>query len=629
MNQACAPNAELFELLYDLAEDRLDAARSNRLETLLQSSAEMQQQYVDFMLLVGGLHRLRGEADASGRCPDASGQWSVASERRVESRELRVEESEGKWPESSDSRIPNPEIPVINLKIFKSQNLQTPALHSPLSTLHYWAFSYSVATVFLAVFLLGAWSYTITHPAVDSLAVKSSPDATPSREEVAKEPSQFIFVGHVSGMVDCQWSDDATATYPGAGVALNRRYALRSGLMEITYDSGATVILQGPCEYTIESTRGGYLQVGKLVARVESRESRVLSAKPQAANQKSEIRNQKSHSRLSTLDSRLFAVRTPTALVEDLGTEFGVEVGASGETTSHVFQGKVVVKVEGEWDRERGTGDKNSNPRTPNPEIVLSAGQSARVAPGNDAAITQIEQSAAASNFVRELPHSIVLTWFRLGEDDTGAVAGAPANRETREHQGRCRLEKRGGPRYAADAAPRGSTLAMSFSGAEGECFFTKSISCAVRDNFVIETWARVNKFDDQPQLIVHNGHSDRNGFGIIIKDGRWQGMFGGIGYTDSGVACQPGKWVHLAFVCQRGKTRMWVDGQPVGEPGRGWPVVPGGAFNLGGDHTNPSVGFNGDIDEVRVTAFAGSFRKEMLLCNSGAEKQGASSSEK
>ena len=40
-----------------------------------------------------------------------------------------------------------------------------------------------------------------------------------------------------------------------------------------------------------------------------------------------------------------FAVRTPTATVTDLGTEFGVEVSKDGNTTSHVFRGSVRLQV--------------------------------------------------------------------------------------------------------------------------------------------------------------------------------------------------------------------------------------------------------------------------------------------
>ena len=39
--------------------------------------------------------------------------------------------------------------------------------------------------------------------------------------------------------------------------------------MEITYDTGAKVILQGPVTYEVESTDGGFLSLGKLTARLE------------------------------------------------------------------------------------------------------------------------------------------------------------------------------------------------------------------------------------------------------------------------------------------------------------------------------------------------------------------------
>ena len=41
-------------------------------------------------------------------------------------------------------------------------------------------------------------------------------------------------------------------------VPLGRKYALASGLMEITYDTGAKVILQGPATYEMEAN-GGYI----------------------------------------------------------------------------------------------------------------------------------------------------------------------------------------------------------------------------------------------------------------------------------------------------------------------------------------------------------------------------------
>ena len=67
-------------------------------------------------------------------------------------------------------------------------------------------------------------------------------------------------------MVDCKWAGTA---FDAPGVPLGRKYELASGLVEITYDTGAKIILQGPVTYEVESGNGGYLAVGKLTARVE------------------------------------------------------------------------------------------------------------------------------------------------------------------------------------------------------------------------------------------------------------------------------------------------------------------------------------------------------------------------
>ena len=78
-------------------------------------------------------------------------------------------------------------------------------------------------------------------------------------------------VGRITGMVDCRWADPATEAFDRDDVPLGRKYALASGFMEITYNSGAKVILQGPATYEVESASGGFLSLGKLTARVEKK----------------------------------------------------------------------------------------------------------------------------------------------------------------------------------------------------------------------------------------------------------------------------------------------------------------------------------------------------------------------
>ena len=78
------------------------------------------------------------------------------------------------------------------------------------------------------------------------------------------------FVGHITGARDCTCSDPHPFA-AGMPVALGRTCDLTSGLLEISYDSGAKVILQGPCRYEVDSPAGGFLSLGKLTARVEQK----------------------------------------------------------------------------------------------------------------------------------------------------------------------------------------------------------------------------------------------------------------------------------------------------------------------------------------------------------------------
>ena len=125
-----------------------------------------------------------------------------------------------------------------------------------------------IAAVVMGMAMLGAWAYKISH--YQPQVVEAPSPTVPS--DVRPE---LVFVGRITGMVDCKWSDPSTEPFSGAYVPLGRKYALASGLMQITYDSGAKVILEGPCTYEVESRTGGYLSLGKLTAKVENERSEV------------------------------------------------------------------------------------------------------------------------------------------------------------------------------------------------------------------------------------------------------------------------------------------------------------------------------------------------------------------
>jgi hypothetical protein len=185
-------------------------------------------------------------------------------------------------------------------------------------------------------------------------------------------------------MVDCRWNDPKTPPATDAFVSLGQKFVLLSGLVEITYDTGAKVILQGPVTYEVESNNGGYLAVGKLTAKLEK------GPKSKVQGPKSDLAT--SHQPLAT---GLFAIRTPSAIVTDLGTEFGVEVNKQGSTTSHVFRGSVELRTL--------STDKNAKPIA----RVLRVNESAMVEydadrnSGNPVILTA--PSLKPSDFVREI----------------------------------------------------------------------------------------------------------------------------------------------------------------------------------------------------------------------------------
>jgi hypothetical protein len=269
-----------------------------------------------------------------------------------------------------------------------------------------WPVAYLVATVIFAIGLaVGARTY-VSHSA--QIAVQS-PRAAQGQSQPERELES---VGRITGMVDCQWEGSgfrvqgaadsgqqsacsgqnsagrqprSTNHYPLSTIRLGDKFALSSGLMEITYDSGAKVILQGPVTYEVESPTGGYLSVGKLTAKLEKRSA--------SASQKSEILNHKS---LPPVPCPLFAVRTPTAVVTDLGTEFGLEVTKDGNTMSHVYRGSVRLQV------------ASSDGTLQGANRVLHENESARVEKsrhqnGGDCTIVP-DSSARKVAFVREIP---------------------------------------------------------------------------------------------------------------------------------------------------------------------------------------------------------------------------------
>ncbi len=166
-----------------------------------------------------------------------------------------------------------------------------------------------------------------------------------------------------------------------------QRVDLVSGLCEITFRSGAKVVVSAPARFSVTSALRAELQVGKLAARVP-------------------------HTAIG------FTVNTPFGSVVDLGTEFGVEVTPDHNLDVQVFVGDVKVSAP-----SGGGGDE------PAADVHVTAGKTVHVEPGQPPTVAESKdkdrfhrdlkidsdsndkQIAAYLDFVRQLKPVV---WLRM-----------------------------------------------------------------------------------------------------------------------------------------------------------------------------------------------------------------------
>ncbi|MBN1506266.1 MAG: FecR domain-containing protein [Sedimentisphaerales bacterium] len=164
-------------------------------------------------------------------------------------------------------------------------------------------------------------------------------------------------IGSLVGAYEAQWR----GARPRPGEPLHSRaYDLRDGLAKMELGQGTSLLLEAPCQVRLKSIDEVTLKKGTLTAVVP----------PQAKG---------------------FRVRTPTALITDLGTEFGVIARSDGSIEAHVLKGHVSVALD---------PDRSGRPTS----LVVSEGQAATV----DATGRTIRDglAARADSFLLQLPSS-------------------------------------------------------------------------------------------------------------------------------------------------------------------------------------------------------------------------------
>ena len=419
-----------------------------------------------------------------------------------------------------------------------------------------WLWSAAIA----ATILLGAtfaW-HLMPDPAAGSGAGTNPPDAD--------EPFTHAVITSL---------DDASGHFGKVALTQGMRLAegslqLDSGLMEITFDSGAEVTLEGPARLQLESDHKTRLDAGRASAMV-----------PEQA--------------------RGFVIHTPSSYIRDLGTAFAVEVRDARETDLHVLEGEVEVSA---------TGHGTSQPLK-----ILRQSEAVRLADGNMQPIRfrADHPGEKRRKHAAKIPPSIHWSfdsWDRATTTDPTrgnllelVRKSAPATPEIIDGPFGTALHFDGQDTFArADTSGIGDSQARTVA-----CWLRlQPETTAVRDSNGIIAWS-VKRSPANWQIAWNTDQSQGTIGAPRVEFG--DGFI--IGSTD----LRDGRWHHLAVVCFGGTkrnvashVRIYTDGHLESLTGRclrrsdsdPTPVM-ARSLTIGCYHGRQAGCFDGDLDEIHV----------------------------
>ncbi|HEV8063101.1 MAG TPA: LamG-like jellyroll fold domain-containing protein [Gemmataceae bacterium] len=362
------------------------------------------------------------------------------------------------------------------------------------------------------------------------------------RPDEPDEPSDYS-VAVLLQAPGARWHPSDSPPHAGAPLMPGWLH-LESGLAQIEFYNGATVILEGPAEFQLVSRSEAYCSSGKLRALVP----------PQA---------------------RGFTIRSPKLDLVDRGTEFGLQVGdPESRTEVHVFEGKVELYDPGartelspHRDLTTGEGIRLDVPGTlepirPDPSAFQTTQQ--LEARASSAARQSQKEWLAASAKLRLDPSLIVYFTFQAEHSWDRALLNQAQGRQ--------------GPSEATIVGC--SWAAGRWPGKQGLEF--KRVSDRIRfhvpgefDALTMAIWVRIDALPNRySSLMMTDGWDERAPHWHIRQDGKISlGVQGneqsqGVNYFTSSVFTleRLGQWVHLALVYDRDTqlVTVYVDGRSV-----------------------------------------------------------------
>jgi hypothetical protein len=227
--------------------------------------------------------------------------------------------AEDRLHELMDQFVTRP--PALRQELFKQESSATRSFSKGESSLGTWRRGnlVRIAAIASAALLLGAASIVFFATRQNRPDTALSQPASNPRVDVESGPARLATLTQLNGAV---WPKDAKQFHHGEQLVVGSRIVLESGMAKITFDCGAEVVLEGPCDFVTRKPMLGYLKYGKITADVPRR-------------------------------AFAFAILSPEVDFVDLGTSFGLSVGDRGHTELHVFKGEVLCSRTNDDDRIR------------------------------------------------------------------------------------------------------------------------------------------------------------------------------------------------------------------------------------------------------------------------------------
>ena len=286
------PLAEARDLIERLLEERMTPAEAARFETLGRDIREVRRLYLQTMNMVSNLPHYV-----------ASHEWILGDEM-TEAREV-AKPSMGEamvLPAMREQDLADNDPPPLRMPE------PPPARPVPVRTP--WGRWATAAAAVVAVSLLG-WG--VFRPRAAEIVVIKPQSTQPAVTPVIVEPPVVVppKLVHLAATAGTTWAD-GVAIRPGTVLEPGRRVSLVSGAVEVQFETGVRVVVEGPAAFRVTDENHANLEYGKLVARVQP-------------------------------SGRGFGVQFSDRIVTDLGTEFGLSATSQHAATVSVFEGEVVV----------------------------------------------------------------------------------------------------------------------------------------------------------------------------------------------------------------------------------------------------------------------------------------------